>query len=195
MILIPYGFTEVDADNLPVQLPAFYIDRTEYAETHGMPLTNVTYDQARQRCEAAGKRLPKGIEWEKAVRGETGTRWPWGNNDAPERANVMDNPHSPHAAMPANSNPESASVYGVLNLIGNVWEWVDDAHVPKPRNIVSLADRLLPPPTKDEPWYAARGGAFDTPLAEALPYKFLVLPARYRAPNLGFRCAQSPMVP
>ena len=194
MRLVPYGYTMVDADNLPMQVPAFYIDTLEAtngaygrAGTPAMPIVDVTFDEARSICEAAGKRLPNPVEWEKAARGENGSRWPWGNADDAGRANLAGS-----EAMRAGAKPEGASIYGVEDLIGNVWEWVDDRRKPLPRNLETFAARLTPPATKDEPWYAARGGAFDTPLDEALPYKFLVLPARYKAPDLGFRCACTP---
>jgi eukaryotic-like serine/threonine-protein kinase len=202
MRLVPYGFTQVDVDRLPMQLPAFYLDRTEvtnaafskYSPVAGapeLPVVNVTYDEARLYCASVGKRLPQPQEWEKAVRGEDGRRWPWGGTDDASRANLG---RAGGAVDKADSHPASASPYGIVNLIGNVWEWVDDPRRPMPRNIDTLAGLLSPPPTAGEPWYAVRGGAFDTPPEEALPYKFLVLPARYKARNLGFRCAMAATV-
>lgn len=199
MRLVPYGYTYVDEDRLPMQLPAFYMDRTEvtnamyakFAATPGapeLPVVNVTFDEARRYCESVGKRLPQPQEWEKAARGEQGAKWPWGDQDEMSRANVGNAAAGPQAA---DSRPEGASPYGILHLTGNVWEWVDDPRTPKARNLETLATLLSPPPAKDEPWFAARGGAWDTTPAEALPYKYLVLPARYKAANLGFRCAQS----
>lgn len=199
MRLVPYGFTQVDEDRLPMQLPAFYLDRTEVtnemyarlAQTTGapaLPVVNVTFDQAKAYCEAQGKRLPQPQEWEKAARGENGARWPWGEADPKEQANIA-NPSG--ALEPAGSRPQGASPYGILDLTGNVWEWVDDPQTPKSRHLETLARLLSPPPQKGERWYAARGGAFDTSVSESLPYKYLVLPARYKAGNLGFRCAKS----
>ena len=49
---------------------------------------------------------------------------------------------------------------------------------------------LKPPPTSDEPWYMIRGGGFDTPLTDSLLWDSTTVPARWKSPNLGFRCAK-----
>ncbi len=54
----------------------------------------------------------------------------------------------------------------------------------------SFARLLSPPPTADEPWYTIRGGAFDLPLVENAAFEWSAVPARFRAPNIGFRCAK-----
>ena len=200
MLLVPFGTFQADQDRVPVMLPAFYIDRTEvtneayarFAQATGRPLptadaalpvVSVTFDDARQFCQWAGKRLPLPLEWEKAARGTDGFIYPWGNQPDPSRLAA--------SLQPAGSMPAGASPYGALDMAGNVWEWVDEALKPKPHNLELLQSRLTPPPTAAEPWYSARGGAFDQPITDARTYTYLPLPARYRAPDLGFRCAQN----
>jgi serine/threonine-protein kinase len=201
MRLVPFGSFQADQDRIPVMLPAFYIDRTEvtnesyarFAAATGhagpagdpaLPVVNVSFDEAKEFCEWAGKRLPLPLEWEKAARGTEGFVYPWGNE--PEAARVAS------SLQAADSMKEGASPYGVLQMAGNVWEWVDEPFKPKPRNIEVIAARITPAPTAEERWYTARGGAFDQPLSDARTFTFLPLPARYKAPDLGFRCAANP---
>lgn len=206
MRLVPYGSFNADEDRIPVTLPVFYIDRTEVSNGNyarftrergkavptaeaDLPVVNVTYEDAKAFCEWAGKRLPMPVEWEKAARGMDGRTFPWGDTADASKANVAG-----QGLRPVESTPEGASPFGVLNMAGNVWEWVDDPRKPMPRNLEILKTRIDPAPSPDEPWFAARGGAFDHPLTDARVYTYLPLPARYRAADLGFRCAVTPVL-
>ena len=93
--------------------------------------------------------------------------------------------------MPVDSFQQGASPYGVLQMAGNAWEFVDELITPSAGALQSFAKLLSPPPTADEPWYTIRGGAFDLPLVENAAFEWSAVPARFRAPNIGFRCAKS----
>jgi formylglycine-generating enzyme required for sulfatase activity len=87
------------------------------------PVGSVTWYGAQAYCEYYGLRLPTEAEWEKAARGTDGRAWPWGDEWDPTRLgriNWLDE------ALPVCSNPEGASPYGLLNMAGNVEEWVAD---------------------------------------------------------------------
>ncbi|MFO7566188.1 MAG: SUMF1/EgtB/PvdO family nonheme iron enzyme [Enhygromyxa sp.] len=131
-----------------VDLPAFSIDRTEVTQaayqrcieagvcsppaggfspseacTH--PVVNVSWKQAGQYCAWLDKRLPSEAEWEKAARGTDGRVFPWGNEPPTcEHANFEG--CGLRSAQPVGSHPAGASPYGVLDMAGNVREWVFD---------------------------------------------------------------------
>ena len=90
------------------------------------PVVHISWFEADAFARAHGARLPTEIEWEKAATWdqETGTAriFPWGN-DRPVpgvHANVDLFDRGPAAA---DARPGSASPYGCLGMIGDVWEW------------------------------------------------------------------------
>ena len=70
--------------------------------------------------------LPTEAQWEKASRGEDGRIYPWGNaRIQPERANYSDTGIG--STSPVGCFAKGISPYGVLDSVGNVWEWCRDA--------------------------------------------------------------------
>ena len=96
-----------------------YLHDATYAN---YPVVEIEWEQAAAYADAIGGRLPTEAEWEKAARGPAAFVYPWGNTPP-------DNKHanfSGAGTQPAGAYPSGASPYGVLDMAGNVKEWVAD---------------------------------------------------------------------
>jgi cytochrome c-type biogenesis protein len=94
------------------------------------PVSWVTWFDAANFCEWAGKRLPSEKQWERVARGTESRTYPWGDSFDIEHANLAKATGKKTILAPAGSFPKGATPEGVHDLIGNVWEWVNDDYAP-----------------------------------------------------------------
>ena len=212
MVLVEAGAFLIGEKKERDTLPAFYIDKTEVsnaayaqfcaetkhalptgfaADKPDLPVVNVLILDARAFAQWAGKRLPKGREWEKAARGTDGRLFPWGNDADTARANVGSG-----KLLPVSDLSNGASPCGALNMLGNVWELVDQVSPPGPLALdrfSKLFKKLkLAPPTAGEPWYMIRGQSFraEETLDSGGLWDIFTVPERGSTIDIGFRCVK-----
>ena len=204
---------DADRDELPqhtVYLDGFWIDRTEvtndmygrcvqaggctepaHSRRYGSPeygnhpALGISWDQAVAYCTWAGRRLPTEAEWEKAARGTDKRLYPWGmETPDPSRLNFD---HSVGDTAVVGSYPAGASPYGVLDMAGNVWEWVSDGY---DENYYAESPAENPPGGEVVNRRVLRGGSWNTQAHNVrVTNRFWAFPGRNDTD--GFRCAMS----
>jgi formylglycine-generating enzyme required for sulfatase activity len=146
------------------------------------PVTWVSIEDARAYAAWAGKRLPHEWEWQYAAQGTQGRLYPWGSTwdpDAvpkPERSRTLRGPDDVKA------HPSGASPFGVMDMVGNVWQWTDEYVDTRTRAAIVRGGSYYQP--SGSSWYFPQ--AYRNDQHGKL---LLMAPSKDRAATLGFRCA------
>ena len=206
----------------PVKLSAFFLDRTEvtvadYAscvrlrrckappydlgarrfDRPDFPVTLVTWEDARDFCAFRGARLPTEAEFERAARGRSGRRFPWGAlvnghlaNHGRLGVDTSDASDGFSELAPVGSFVSGRTPDGFLDLAGNVAEWVFDRYATEyPEQPVS--DPTGPDAAQATSARVVRGGSYQSPIAWLRGAARGAFLPNERRPALGFRCARS----
>jgi formylglycine-generating enzyme required for sulfatase activity len=145
------------------------------------PVTWVSLEDARAFARWDGKRLPTDIEWQWAAQGADERDYPWGDTFQADYCNSDTSGTTSVTAFASNVSP-----FGVCDLVGNVWEWID----------VICSDGW-------HEWCFLRGGSYYKATGSGWyseggaqkvshHHKFLLLaPSLDRCGTVGFRCVKS----
>jgi gamma-glutamyl hercynylcysteine S-oxide synthase len=163
------------------------------------PVTWISLEDARAYAEWAGKRLPHEWEWQYAAQGNDNRKFPWGNCDwlAPvlseglacpwgsdlgsEPAPIPDKGRVMLPSSDVNAHPNGASPFGVMDMVGNVWQWTDEFQDEHTRTAVLRGGSHYQP--QGSMWY------FPQAYKNTEHGKYLLMaPSKDRAGTLGFRC-------
>jgi hypothetical protein len=155
-----------------VDVRPFCVDRYEFPNTAGsVPMVNVSFKQAKQLCENAGKRLCAEDEWERACKGPAGTRFPYGNEFEEGTCNVGRDDGA-RGLRSSGASAQCRSGFGVVDMSGNVAEWTSSP--------MAGGDFILKGGDAAHPDYASRCA------------NRAALSGAKKTPQVGFRCCAMP---
>ena len=148
------------------------------------PVVNVTWYGANNFAEHNFKRLPTEAEWENAAKGKEKTSWPLGNT-----FNKDSYAYNTDDTVEVGSYPPNT--YGIYDMAGNVYEWVNDWYDPTYYKYSPLENPKGP--TSGE-YKILRGGSwYDTDEDRLMTvFRYMSSPTD-RSYTYGFRCAKDPL--
>ena len=156
------------------------------------PVAGVSHGEAQRYCRWGGGRLPTEAQWERAARGGSQRRYPWGQHYNSRVANHGDGRGDVDLldgyrfAAPVGALSDGRSAHGLHDMGGNVWEWTADFYADSAYEQHRGVDPRGPAHGEG---HVIRGGSWRSP-----PY---TLRATHRGslrpddarPDVGFRCA------
>jgi formylglycine-generating enzyme required for sulfatase activity len=149
-------------------------------EIENNPVVFVSLEDAKAYAAWAGKRLPTEMEWQYAAQGTDMRKYPWGNEMDSTKCNYK----SGHTTS-VNSFPEGASPFGVQDMVGNVWQLIDQVYDNGAYYFGLIRGGSYYFPTASI-WYVT-GGPLPVDHPEVL---LMVSPSLDRCATIGFRCVK-----
>ncbi|MCW9047980.1 MAG: formylglycine-generating enzyme family protein [Gammaproteobacteria bacterium] len=130
------------------------------------PVVGVSWYSAKAYCKWRGQTLPTHAQWMKYAGVSDGRIWPWGNQWDYKKANTGGEKWAENDAYtysaPSKSFEKGASPYNILNMAGNVAEWVEEKRVV--------------------------GGSSNSSPSGVSIKSYVERDAEYRSFDIGFRC-------
>ena len=147
------------------------------------PVTWVSLEDARAYAQWSGKRLPHEWEWQMAAQGTDGRVYPWGNQWQAPNVPSLDQGRTMRGPDPVDAHPLGASPYGVMDMVGNVWQWTDEFTDEHTRAAIVRGGEYYQP--QGSVWY------FPQALRNDDHSKVLLMAPGYdRSGGVGFRCVK-----
>jgi len=194
-----------------VYLDAYYIDQTEVSNAQYMacvkagacvqpadtayynsdafadhPIVNVSWYNADDYCEWAGRQLPTEAQWEKAARGTDGRTYPWGEGFDCSFANFFGCTDYQTSSV-GYYGKKGASPYGAYDMAGNVWELVADWY---DRDYYRNSPSSNPTGPSNGTYRVVRGGSYYRPSGDYFRLTVRENTSPFSAVGIyGFRCA------
>jgi formylglycine-generating enzyme required for sulfatase activity len=171
------GWRPLDAHNFL----RHWVDGRPPVGWENKPVTWVGIEDARAYAAWAGKRLPHEWEWQYAAQGGDGRRYPWGNDWREDLVPAVNRGRQLRAPADVDAFPQAASPFGLLDLVGNIWQWTDEFLDEHTRAAVLRGGSSYQPQTSH--WYFPQAYRLDQ------HGKYLLMsPGKDRSGCVGFRC-------
>jgi formylglycine-generating enzyme required for sulfatase activity len=147
------------------------------------PVTWVSVEDARAYAAWAGKRLPHEWEWQYAAQGTDGRLYPWGSEWKADAVPVPGKSRTMRGPDAVDAHPQGASPFGVMDLVGNVWQWTEEFQDEHTRGGI----------LRGGSYYQPQGSIWYFPQAYKLNEHgklLMTAPSMDRSGGVGFRCVQ-----
>lgn len=144
------------------------------------PVVYISHEDMKSYAKWAGKRLPTQAEWQLAAQGTDKRKWPWGNEFHGTLCNNAFGKTTPVDAFSKGMSP-----YGVMDLVGNVWQMTNDLYFNGSYYFIVIRGGSFYKP--DSSWWYIQGGP--QPL-DKTQIMLMVSQGYDRNATVGFRCVK-----